>query len=489
MKYKSKSLIMVMSFALVLLSFAGAQAKWWIFGESDEEVSISYLFVNKSSFDETGAKITLFKEMLPDGKITISGKAVAGKGKIGSARVSLDGKETWKDANLSEGGAFEYSFSPETGKTYSIFVEVSDTLGKTNDVAATARQLTLSERNIMSFIREALDKLIAAYENHDAKTFMSLVSEDFAGDMTNLDRAIRKDFSSFDDIDLNYTLNNITSDSKGISVSLSYRRLLMSTKTGQSVKDKGVTEFVFKMGDKSARIYSMKNPLIFGITGAPNVATGTVASTTNEPVIIADGRGNVALVPAQTFNQIVMDDSVRITNNPDGTSTIKTSDKTITVDKNGQQTSGGSNPSETVEKGLRTIISLGHPPMGFSFVNGEVMTAAGDFMITGGGPGFGYGFVEPSVTFVDLGAKSIGSVNEAPATGYANPAGMGVRFEEGHTYAFKLANGKYGLMEVKSVTEEWIPGNPGPPPQPPAMRITMRFEYKYQPSGARQFLP
>jgi hypothetical protein len=486
MKYKSKSLIMIMSFALVLLSFAGAQAKWWIFGESDEEVSISYLFVNKSSFDETGAKITLFKEMLPDGKITISGKAVAGKGKIGSARVSLDGKETWKDANLSEGGAFEYSFSPETGKTYSIFVEVSDTLGKTNDVAATARQLTLSERNIMSFIREALDKLIAAYENHDAKTFMSLVSEDFAGDMTNLDRAIRKDFSSFDDIDLNYTLNNITSDSKGISVSLSYRRLLMSTKTGQSVKDKGVTEFVFKMGDKGAKVYIMKTPLIFGLAD-PSIATGCIPT---DGGIITDSKGNVAKVDEQDFCKYAKDESIIITYNNDGSITInsKENNETIKVDKNGKKISGG-NPSETVEKGLRTIISLGHPPMGFSFVNGEVMTAAGDFMITGGGPGFGYGFVEPSVTFVDLGAKSIGSVNEAPATGYANPAGMGVRFEEGHTYAFKLANGKYGLMEVKSVTEEWIPGNPGPPPQPPAMRITMRFEYKYQPSGARQFLP
>jgi hypothetical protein len=452
MKYKSKSLIMIMSFALVLLSFAGAQAKWWIFGESDEEVSISYLFVNKSSFDETGAKITLFKEMLPDGKITISGKAVAGKGKIGSARVSLDGKETWKDANLSEGGAFEYSFSPETGKTYSIFVEVSDTLGKTNDVAATARQLTLSERNIMSFIREALDKLIAAYENHDAKTFMSLVSEDFAGDMTNLDRAIRKDFSSFDDIDLNYTLNNITSDSKGISVSLSYRRLLMSTKTGQSVKDKGVTEFVFKMGDKSARIYSMKNPLIFGITGAPNVATGTVASTTNDPVIIADGRGNVAEVPAQTFNQIVMDDSVRITNNPDGTSTVKTSDKTITVDKNGQQTSGGNNPSAEIHSVPSITVP---PPQGFSFVAGDFIGQnAGDFIfhyiIEQNNTVTVFGSIGSGVKICNLGANALTKDTEVPPdSSYTTP--MDIHFIEGNTYAFKLANGKYALMEVNRI--------------------------------------
>jgi len=479
MKHGRKSLTMILSLVLVLFSMASVEAKWWIFGQSEENVEISYLFINKASFDETGSKITLFKEMLPEGKVTINGKASAGKGKIGSVRISLDGKETWKDANLSESGVFEFSFRPEMGKTYAIFIEVSDTTGKTNDVSATSRQVILSDRNVMSFIKEALDKMIAAYEGHDPKAFMALVSDEFAGDMTNLDRAIRKDFSSFDDIDLNYTLNNITSDSKGVSVSLSYRRSLVSTKTGQSLKDKGVTEFVFKMGDKGAKVYSMKNPLIFGITGAPNVATGTVTSTTNDPIIIADSRGYAAEVPAQTFNQMVTDDSLKITNNADGSSTVKTSDKTIVVDKNGKQT-GGNNPSETVEKGTRTIVSTGHPPVGFSFVNGEVIVAAGDFTITGGGPSFGYGFIEPNVSYVDLGAVSIGSVNEAPESGYANPAGMGVRFKEGNTYAFKLANGKYGLMEVKSVTEDWGGG---------VMTITMRFEYKYQTSGKRQFLP
>ena len=472
---------MIMSFALVLLSFTSAEAKWWIFGQSDEEVSISYLFINKSSFDETGAKITLFKEMLPDGKITITGKAVAGKGKIGSARISLDGKETWKDANLAESGAFEYSFRPELGKTYVIFVEVSDTVGKTNNVEATARQVSISDRNVMSFIKEALNKMIEAYESHDAKTFMTLVSEDFAGDMTNLDRAIRKDFSAFDNIDLNYTLNNITSDTRGISVSLSYSRMLTSTKTGQSLKDKGITEFVFKMGEKGAKVYSMKNPLIFGVTGAPTVATGTVKPMTNDPVIVVDSRGNAAEVPAQSFSQMVMDDSLKITNNPNGSSTVKTSDKTITVDKNGQQTGGG-NPSETVEKGSRTLVLQGHPPqpVGFIFVDGEITNANGDFMING--PGFG--MLNPNVRYRDLGNVGINSVNEAPADGYTNPGQQGVNFEEGHTYAFLLANGKYGLMEVTQITivENWQA-------QPPIMTVTMRFTYKYQPSGVRQFLP
>ena len=476
----NKIILNTMMFVIMLvMTAAPSEAKWCIFGQSEEDVSIQYLFLNKSSFDETGSKIMLYKEMLTDGKIIITGKADAGKGKVGSARVSLDNKETWNDANLSEGGAFEFSFRPELGKTYAIYIEVSDTTGKTNNVNETYREVTVTDRNVMSIVREALNKLIAAYQNRDAQTFMSLISEDFAGDATNLDRAIRRDFSSFDDINLSYTLNNISSDSRGISVSLSFSRNLVSTKSGQNLKDKGITEFVFKMGEKTAKVFSMKKPLIFGVTGAPNVATGTVKPMSNDPIIIVDSRGNAAEVPAQDFSQLVTDDSLQITNNPDGSSSVKGSDETIIVDKNGSKIGGG-NPSETVEKGSRTLIAQGHPPMGFSFVDGQVIAAAGDFQITGGGHGFGYGFLAAGVTFADLGGVAIGSVTEAPAAGYTDSPGMGVRFFEGHTYAFKLANGKYGLMEVKSVTEDWTGG---------VATITMRFEYKYQPSGARQFLP
>jgi len=442
MKYGRKSLTMILSLALVLFSLASVEAKWWIFGQSEDNVEISYLFINKASFDETGAKITLFKEMLPDGKVTINGKAVAGKGKIGSVRISLDGKETWRDANLSESGVFEFSFKPEMGKTYAIFIEISDTTGKTNDVAATARQVVLSDRNVRSFIIEALDKMIAAYEGHDPKAFMVLVSEDFAGDMTNLDRAIRKDFNSFDDIDLNYTLNNITSDSKGISVSLNYRRSLVSTKTGQSLKDKGVTEFVFKMGDKGAKVYSMKNPLIFGVSDAPNVATGMVEPMTNDPIIVVDSKGNVKTVPPQQFKKIV--------NGEDDTPSATVEGRNITLNSQVQ------NPPAQ--------------PSGFSFIDGQVIEGRGDFLVAM----FWESFLAQNVFYQDLGNVSINTINEAPAAGYTG--GM-AQFQQGHSYAFKLANGKYGLIYITSYDE----------PMPHTVR--MIFSYKYQTNGTRQFLP
>jgi hypothetical protein len=471
---KIRNMGILIGFLLLFLWAATADAKWWIFGTSEDEVTIGYLFLNKTSFDEAGAKVTLYREMLPDGRIIITGKATVKKGTIGNVRVSTDDKQTWKDATLSESGAFEFSFKPDIGKTYAILIEVSDTTGKTNDVAATRREVTVAERNIMGVIKDAMDKLIDAYKREDPAAFMALVSSDFVGDVANLDRAIRKDFSSFDNIDLRYTLNNVTSNQKGISVSINFNRLLVSTKSGKTLSDKGMTEFVFKLGDAGPRVFSMKNPLIFGLTDSSNVATGTVTPVIPDPIILVDTSGNVAKVPSQVFTQAVTDDTLRIVNNTDGTSTVTTSSGAVTVNPAG--TSASKKASESVDSGGRTVVTSGHPPGGFTFVDGQVVAGGGDFMITGHcpGPPSAYGGQNAGVTIIDLGVQSLSAITEAPASGYSSPAF--VCFTEGHSFAFKLANGKYGLIEVRSVTTI-LP------------TITMRFDYKYQTNGTRQFLP
>ncbi len=72
--------------------------------------------------------------------------------------------------------------------------------------------------------------------------------------------------------------------------------------TGKLLSDKGITEFVFKLGDGGLKVYSMKFPLIFGLSDASNVATGVLQSPSNEPTIVVDDSGNVAKEP---FDQAV----------------------------------------------------------------------------------------------------------------------------------------------------------------------------------------
>uniref|UniRef100_A0A831XDX5 Uncharacterized protein n=1 Tax=Geobacter metallireducens TaxID=28232 RepID=A0A831XDX5_GEOME len=427
--------------AIALLCFAlsgAAEAKWWIFGQANDEVNISYLHLNGIPYEESGPRLTVYRDMLANGEMVLRGKARAGKGKIGGVSVSLDNRETWKEASYSSDGGFEFRFRPEIGKTYIMLVEVTDTAGKTNDLESTRKEITVSDGSFQNEVRNALDALIAAYRAEDPAAFMSRVSEEFAADPAVLDKAIRKDFTNFDKIDLRYTLNNVVSGNGGIFVSITYSRQLTSARNGKTVSDRGVTELVFRPTDRGLKVFSMKFPLIFGLSDSSEVATGTVNSGTNEPVIVVSSDGTLSTVP---FSEAL----------------------TGTDDVSG------------VESGSGLIVSQFHPPMGFDFVSGEPSNSSGaSFFITGGVTGSAYGFLAIGHAFRDLGSVSLNSVTEAPADGYQTDSGIGYYFLDGHTYAFRLPNGTYALMYVSQVM------------QTPST-ISMQISYKYQPNGSRTF--
>ncbi len=275
-----------------------AFAKWWIFGQSEEEVATRYLYLNEVSYDELGDKVTVYREILDHGQVVFKGRGQAGKNKVGAVQISFDGGGTWEKARLASDGSFELRFTPQMGETYQVAVKILDTAGKSNDVEATRKELVVSDRNITAVIRDALDQLIEAYHSEDARAFMALVDENFAGDATVLDRGVRKDFTLFDNLDLRYTLNNVTSGTQGkVFTSISFRRQVTSTRSGQTFQDRGVTEFIFVLNGEKALVSAMKNPLIFGLSEAAEVATGTVNSGENNEVLIIDESGALRLGP------------------------------------------------------------------------------------------------------------------------------------------------------------------------------------------------
>jgi len=439
----NKTIFLAAALLCFVLSGA-AEAKWWIFGQANDEVSISYLYLNDIPYEESGPKLTVYRDMLANGEMVLRGKARVAKGKIGGVSVSLDNRETWKEASYSTDGGFEFRFRPETGKTYTMFVEVTDTAGKTNDIEGTRKEITISEGSFQNAVRNALDALIAAYRTEDPAAFMAQVSEEFAADPAVLDRAIRKDFTNFDNIDLRYTLNNVVSGNGGVFAAITYSRQLTSARDGKTVSDRGATEMVFRPTDRGLKVFSMKFPLIFGLSDISEVATGTVNSGTNEPVIVVSSDGTLSTVP---FSKAL-------------TGTDEVSD---------------------VESGSASIVSVFHPPTGFDFVSGEPSNESGaSFVITGGVSGSAYGFLTIGNAVKDLGTVALNSVNEAPVDGYLTIYAMGYDFLEGHTYAFRLPNGNYALMYVSRVIH-LPPGDSTPP------TITMNIQYKYQPNGSRSF--
>jgi hypothetical protein len=282
-----KKILLILT-AVLSLSVA-ADAKWWIFGKSNDEVGLKYLYVNKVSSEEAGPKIKIFKETLgTDGLVKINGKAAVGKGGVGSVRISLDDKATWQDVKFADNGTFEYSFKPEQAKTYAMLVEVTDTAGKTNKVEDTRKEITLSDENIQAKVRETLDAMFAAYNAENLQKFMGYVGENFAGDKAILERAVKRDFDALSSINLRYTVNNISAGAQGrVFVSVTYNRMVLVNKAGTTSQDTGATEFVFDSKEGKLSLFSMKQPLMFGLSDAENVATGSALGD-GTPLVLDD---------------------------------------------------------------------------------------------------------------------------------------------------------------------------------------------------------
>jgi len=286
-----RKLLLVIA-AMVSISIS-ADAKWWIFGKSNDEVGLKYLYVNKAAADETGPKIKIFKETLgADGLIKIAGKASVGKGAVGSVRISLDDKASWLDVKFAENGTFEHSFKPETGKTYAMLVEVTDTAGKTNKVEDTRKEITLSTEDIQAKVRETLDAVFEAYNQKNLQKFLGYVGENFAGDKAILERAVKRDFDALSSINIRYTINNISAGNQGrVFVSVTYNRTVFLNKSGTINTDSGSTELVFDSNEGKLSLFSMKQPLMFGLSDAENVATGEVIGNTSSNLVLDETGG------------------------------------------------------------------------------------------------------------------------------------------------------------------------------------------------------
>jgi len=120
---------------------------------------------------------------------------------------------------------------------------------------------------VQKAVRNTLDGMVEAYTSKNAKLFMSYVSEDYTKDDALLNRKIRRDFGKFLEMDLRYTLNNVTPDSgnKNISVSVTFTRSYTDIKTTKRINKTGSTSFIFRMVDGRAKLTGMKGPAMFGV--------------------------------------------------------------------------------------------------------------------------------------------------------------------------------------------------------------------------------
>jgi len=430
--------LLILILAIISLGFIvnRAEAKWWIFGQGNDGIDFDYLYLNNNSYEELGSKAVLYKDSLQNGTITIKGKTSIKKGKVGYVKITKDNKQTWDKAKVSDNGAFTYSFVPEESTKYQVFIEVADTMGDINKVDETYKEITIINESINGKVAEAVNNMIRAYENEESNLFMTYVSSDFTGDTAVLDSAIRKDFNAFELIKINPYINNISSGASGKAyVAIQFNRTVVSSKSGQTYTDKGYTEFVLTNENGKFKVFSMKNPLIFGLSDAGNVATGTVQSPNNDPILLVDRTGNVNEKP---FNQAID----IIENDSDISDNIQTG--SVRLDA-----------AEGFIFASETKVAIGTTDIAYTPGGGiDVWTYGGGY----------YG----------LGSCSLNSINTVASSGYnssfsIDPASIVV----GDCYAIRNSDATYAVIKITG----YVAGING----------YLNLDYKYQPDGSTNF--
>ncbi|MDD2781181.1 hypothetical protein [Sulfuricurvum sp.] len=426
---KTKIVLLVIGFLFILAP--SLEAKWWIFGGSEEEVGFDYLYVNSLSFDDVDKEAVLPKESLDKGYLHIRGKARTGKNGVGAITVSLDGGKTWGKAKFEKDGGFDFSFEPNFTQFYDVYVKVIDTAGKSNEIDNSHIKISFTDTDYRSLIAETLNKLKGYYEREDDSGFMQYVDRNFEGDDMTLERALRKDFSALETIRIDFTLSSVAFSNNHYYASVLFNRTVTASSTGTTYSDRGITEFTFSVGEKGAMLLSMKNPLIFGLTYAADVATGTVASSQNNSQFLSiNDSGTVG----ESSLSDIMNDTAS---------------------------------NDYMTSGTFYLENSCTPPCnnadGFNFTNDEKTFLISDSEI----------YKEMNLLWGNNGAQvqNMGAVAfngvTVPETGYNSNVNISTI---GDVIAVKLPNNTYGVIKITNIAGARV-----------------YFDYKYNPNGSRIF--
>lgn len=116
-------------------------------------------------------------------------------------------------------------------------------------------------------VRQSLDQLISAYESKNSRKFAELVSNRYTGEESILLTTLQRDFSTYHNLSIRYTVNNITLDGNGDKtyVAITFTREWTDIKTTRSRRETQNTSLVFILENGTYKLYTQSQPLLFGL--------------------------------------------------------------------------------------------------------------------------------------------------------------------------------------------------------------------------------
>lgn len=202
--------------------------------------------------------VTIIKsDLARNGEVLIVGRADGSGGQVAKIDVSLDGGETWREAQGRE--SWRYRFTPIANKDYELTARVTNTAGVTSDPKAFGFiKLTYLPLTLWELVQQQTDKLAKAYMSRDLERYMGLISRDYQQyprGWQRLRRTIHNDFTSLNNIVLRLTVNQVYELEGAIMAEMQWRL----TYTGLAQPETGYVEIHFDPTDQLKVILQEKD--------------------------------------------------------------------------------------------------------------------------------------------------------------------------------------------------------------------------------------
>jgi hypothetical protein len=293
-------------------------------------------------------------------------------------------------------------------------------------------------------VAEAVKRLADAYESRNISQFSELISRDFLGNKSFLEEGVRFDFDLFTDIKLSIYINRIEKRGDMFVAETKWDKAQVPRKTGQEQKTSGSTTMMFVLEDGKMKIKNLRGNLIYA-TLSPEIAqaSGLTSAVITQIRTAHDDRN-----PTQPGAGTTLD-SGGVTTTETTTSNIETG--TFSLAQNDSHAGPGWIEEYDLSTNQVRTIQIFGPVYDFRRRDALVEVKSGDGV-------------------KDMGAVSIDSVTEAPASGYTADVMITTA---GHTYALQLSDGTYALVYCTTL------GGIAP--------STSSFQYKHQKNGTRNF--
>lgn len=418
------------------LTAPATHAAWWEFGRSESEPVLTDLKFNRANVLRVEDRAVLTREDMESGIITIRGRAEVRRGLIGLVEISLDGGQKWVKATLGERGMFTHEIRPDMERDYDFRIRATTTTGQKSDEEEHSFVLRVTASNPQEEVRQAFMELLRAYMSEDRAAFMRLVSNDFEGNESALEDAITDDFRYLDNIRIEPQISRVAQIDRSYEVYFTFNRQIQSSRSGQILRDSAASIAGFVREGDGFKLSRLAAPLIFGLSGASEIATSVTGESVGKTIITLDPTTGTAATDTQG-------------------------------------TQPGSS-SSSVETGSATLFASNNPCTALGFDGGNTFPGQdclgafpdGDLRI------------EINLMFLQAGnqAQLLGSsfdtTTQAPAGGYG---GGPFVVSAGNVFAFQLLGNKYAILEITSIS----PVGGG--------QNNINVRYKYQPDGSRNF--